>query len=119
MSKPLSHLMDVYSAWLHLATTRAQYRQIGKSRNLAVSKVKSAGLTEMFTHARSGLVEFSVYVDTRHQTAEELLELCAHEATHVAGMLLDRCGTAYDGESETLAYLVGWLTMWLWRGCHA
>ena len=26
-----------------------------------------------------------------------------------------RVGQKYDGNSEALAYLVGWLTRWIWR----
>lgn len=46
---------------------------------------------------------------------ERLLKVVVHEATHAGAMVLDYINEGYDGESEPLAYLVGWITTWLWR----
>lgn len=44
--------------------------------------------------------------------------IAAHEATHAAGMLLDHIGQDYDGESEALAYLVGFIAAFVWGVCE-
>lgn len=47
-------------------------------------------------------------------TVAEVAKIVAHEATHAAGMILDHVGQEYDGVTEALAYLVGWLVKWVW-----
>lgn len=54
-------------------------------------------------------------LDHETTTPAEQIKLCAHEADHAAGLILDYCGQPYDGASEAHAYLVGWLTSWVWQ----
>lgn len=119
MAKPISHQMDVYSAWIHFARSRSEWKQIRKSTGLPVGKIRSIGLTEKFIDVESGLLQFCVFIDVKSQNPREVAEVCGHEAAHLAGLLLDHVGTDYDGQSETLAYLIGWATGWLWAGCLA
>lgn len=83
----------------------------------------SAGMCQDFHlgDGSDGLPEYHVVmcVDKRvlaHKSAgpHDQIRLIAHEATHAAGMILDRLGHSYDGVDEPLAYLVGHLTQWAW-----
>lgn len=74
MSKPRSHQLDIYGAWLHLATDRKAWRKLRR-------RIDSLPTLE-------------------------------------AGMLLDHIGQEYDGESEALAYLVGFVAAWLHEGIN-
>jgi hypothetical protein len=42
------------------------------------------------------------------------LRITAHEATHAAGFIFEYIGEEWKPDSETFAYLVGWLTEWCW-----
>lgn len=66
-----------------------------------------------------GSLHVSVFIDTARlaDNPQGLTEMLAHEATHAGGMLLDAIGQEYDGESEALAYLVGFIAAWLWQTC--
>jgi hypothetical protein len=119
MSEPISHQMDVYSAWLHFARSKAEWKKLRKSTGLSLSDIGSVGVTDRFVNPKTGLVQFAVYIDVKSQTPLELIEICAHEAVHVAGLLLDHTCVPYDGHSEPLAYLTGWLTSWLWKGSNS
>lgn len=118
MAEALSHQIDVYGARIHLARNKGEWKRLKKSTGLNLSKIGSIGLTEKFTDPKTGQVDFAVYVDVKSQTRAELLDVCAHEAAHVSGLMLDHIDTPYDGTSEPLAYLVGWVTAWLWSGCE-
>ena len=55
--------------------------------------------------------------DVRHRADQaELVDTIAHEAVHVAGNILERCAIEQQASNgEPFAYLVGWVSAWLWR----
>ena len=107
------HVLDVYGVSLYLARDGRQWAAIRKSRMPRLDKMPEAvGFTEM--HASGGSVDFAILIP-RGLGDLERLNTCAHEATHIATQTLDMVHAEYDGRSEPLAYLVGWLTTWLWE----
>lgn len=122
MVVPSSHVLDVYGVHLHLATTRRQasrlhrlYPALGK-----ISMPTGWGGCAKFGHVPPiGIAQLHLafWVDVAGHRGDlgALLDTCAHEATHAGCLILDDCDADYDGNSEPLAYLVGWLTRWLWE----
>lgn len=109
----VEHTLDVYGVKLHLARDGRQWAAIRKSRMPGLEKTPDAvGYTEM--HAQDGLVDFAILIP-RNLTEQDRVNVCAHEATHVGAQILDMADATYDGLSEPLAYLIGWLTAWLWE----
>jgi hypothetical protein len=117
MSKPISHQLDIYGAWIHLACTRAEWKQLKRRHNLDVVKPESLGLTMRF-HKADGEIHLPVFLDIGKLEGAGLVEIIAHEAAHLSGMLFDTIDASYDGESEPFAYLVGFIAAWLWNGCQ-
>lgn len=119
MPKPRSRQIDVYGAWLHLARDRDEWSRLQRRiDSLADIADGALGFTSRDI-GDDGSVNLSVYLDME-QLADNpvgMTEILAHEATHAAGMLLDHIGQEYDGESEALAYLVGFIAAWLHAGC--
>lgn len=122
MSKPISHQLDIYGCWIHLARTRGEWRKLRRTvTSIDKAAHESAGST---THTQwksdKGRVvsHWVVWVDVDAALDDiDLLDTVAHEATHVAAGLLEHVGQP-GGDSEALAYLVGWVTAWLWAGCQ-
>lgn len=122
MSKPRSHQLDIYGTWLHLATDRKAWR---KHRKLLPSLDKeppeAAGAVMLTLHHppdATTVTHLTIWLDLDAHTASgDLIDTAAHEATHAATALLDHISQAYDANSEALAYLVGWITCWIWKHC--
>ena len=113
----VEHTLDVYGVALYFASNGRQWAAIRKSRMPRLSPAPgSHGLTEMFS--AGPVIQFAVYVAPDDDPAE-LINTCAHEAAHVAGQILEEVGADYDGASEPHAYLVGWVTQWLWQNTQA
>lgn len=116
-----SHLLDIYGAWIHLATDAQQWRSVQrKITSLSEDVPESMGRTDFalwLPDTGGSTANLVVFIDLRAHTGDmlALVDTVAHEATHAAGGLLDHVGQKYDGNSEALAYLVGWLTSWIWR----
>lgn len=111
----VSHQMDVYGAHVHVCRTEKGWRELRRDLKLDISKrVKSVGLTCRVVEPEDGAVHFAVFLDAP-LTGAALVEICAHEGAHLAGMLLDHAGQDYDGTSEAFAYLAGWTTSFLWK----
>lgn len=122
MSKPVSHQLDVYGAWVHVARTRGEWALLRRRvRSLDPKPSDSAGATThvQWTSDKGRTVShWVVWVDVDAALdAHDMLDTVAHEATHVAAGLLEHIGQA-GGDSEALAYLVGWTTAWLWRNVN-
>lgn len=122
MAELRSHQLDIYGAWLHLATDSKSYKAMRRRLpSLEKQAPEAAGSVTLVLHiAPSGLTtpHLAIWIDpAQAETPVDLIETTAHEATHAATALLDHIGQGYDGGSEALAYLVGWITGWLWEAC--
>ena len=121
MSKPRSHQLDIYGGWLHCATTPKQWRALRRQLPSLAEDPGGQGAVSLTLHeADNGLVtpHLAVWLDLKATgDGADLVELIAHEAFHAGGALLDHIGQAYDGDSEALAYLVGFIAAWLWQAC--
>lgn len=106
-----SHLLDIYGIWIHLATDPRQWRSLQRHFTSPEDVPTVLG----FAGWRDG--DIVLFVDLGAHTGDTLalVDTVAHEATHAAGAILDHVGEQYDGTSEALAYLVGWLTKWVWQ----
>jgi hypothetical protein len=117
-----SHELDIYRSHVHVATDRGQWASL-RRKITTLEDEPGLGFTQLhvFVPDRPGphVPHVAVFVDVEAHGDNfcGLIETCAHEAVHVAAMLLDHLGEEYDGESEALAYLVGWATRWLWDAC--
>lgn len=108
------HQLDVYGVWLHVTRSKKAWRALRDTPGIDVpKKIQSLGLTTRVSE-RDGTMHFAVYLH-RDLEGAGLVEITAHEAAHLAGLLLDAVGQPYNGESESFAYLVGWATSWLWQ----
>lgn len=116
------HVLDIYGVHIDLATTRREWATLRRRLSfLDKDPSNYAGLTSFAVWEPpkgSGLAtpHLVFWVDTvRHPTQAELIDTLAHEASHGAGRILDNVEHKVDGTDEPHAYLVGWLTRWLWE----
>jgi hypothetical protein len=112
------HTLDVYGAEIHLATTRRDWATLRRRLNFLDGVPEAAGMSTFATfHPKGGgltVPHLVLWLDLKaHKTKLELVDTCAHEASHAAGQLLDHIGHDIRGTDEPHAYLVGWLTRWL------
>lgn len=123
MSQPRSHRLDVYDCWLHVATNRRQLatlrRKYGKTRVPPVEPGEFGCTTRFRDQPANDLAlnHYVIFVNTDAHRGNQgaLLNTVAHEATHAGGLILDSTNTEYDGNSEPLAWLVAWITQWVWE----
>lgn len=116
MAEPISHQIDVYSAWVHLARNRKEWKALKKHTGLKIGKVTAGGQVVTRVGDDSN-PHFFVYIAAEYHTELELVDTCAHEATHVAHRLFEFINEEHE-DSEPFAYLVGWVTAWLWTECQ-
>lgn len=122
--RPHHHELDIYGADLWLATDPTQWRALTRTVGAVEGDPPdSAGRATFATfHPNDGGLTVPVcviWVDAaQHKTAAELVNTCAHEASHAAGYLLEHIGQDHHGSNEAHAYLVGWLTQWIWQRCQ-
>lgn len=121
VTTPTSHYLDIYDCWLHvttnarqLATLRRKYPQIPKRDDGAF------GGTISFRESPTDACDVNHYVidldiKAHRGNQGELLNTVAHEAAHTSCHILDAAGAGYDGDSEPLAWLVGWVVRWVWE----
>ena len=120
MSKHHTHVLDIYNVHLHAVTTRKAWAKLRKDMP-HLDENPGLGHTHLFEWIpNDGTLperHVALYIDVKAHRDDhaELINTCAHEATHAAGMILDQIKARYDGNSEPFAYLVGWLTAWLWN----
>lgn len=116
-----SHSLDIYGADIYLATTKRDWSVLRrKVKSLDAKAPDSAGQATFATfQPNSGGLTVPVvifWLDVKeHKTTVELIDTCAHEATHAAAALFEHIGHAPAANDEPHAYLVGWLTAWLWE----
>jgi len=117
MAQVRSYQMDIYGAWLHLATDRRGWGTL-RRRFENVPPADAIGFTS-FVVKRDG-VHICMFLDMGILDGNNvgLVEMLTHEATHASTMLLDHIGEEYNGQSEALAYLTGFIAAWLWIGCN-
>lgn len=117
-----SHQLDIYNqVYVHVATTKLSWKRLTKRMAIADPELPDAiGYTTMKTWRpnKSGFTElhFFIWIDTKKmKNSADLVNTCAHEATHTAVFLFDYIGYSWkDTGAEPIAYFVGWLTEWLW-----
>jgi hypothetical protein len=112
------HVLDIYGAHLHLATTRREWSGL-RRRIDSLPELHGIGMTSRDITDDGG-IHLSVFLDMNllADNPGAQVEIISHEATHAAGMLLDEIGQEYNGQSEALAYLVGFIAAWLWTGVN-
>ena len=116
----IEHRLDIYNAALFLATTKKQWKTLAKHIDfLDKNKPDSAGQVSFATWCpNKGINEpvAVIWIDTKHHTNPgELIDTCAHEASHAAGRILEHIGHQIPATDEPHAYLTGWLTRWIWE----
>ena len=119
------HRLDIYGTAIFLATTRRDWKQLAKQTGIVNKNVPdSAGQVTVraWEPDKRGLDELhiAVWIDVKNHTDPgELIDTCAHEASHVAGRILEGIGHLVPATDEPHAYLVGWITRWIWEHCTA
>ena len=114
-----THTLDIYGVRLYLATNRREWATLRRKFDWLDKQPNSAGL------AHFGLWVPKVGVSVPHlvfwlemaslSEPAELVDTIAHEATHGANQILGHIGHEIHGSDEPHAYLVGWLTAWMYR----
>ena len=119
---PITHLLDIYSVTLHLAWNRDAWAAIRAEVDSLNPDPDSLGFTSRDIDTDTGMPHISFWVDVERHRARgadsylnALVETVGHEGYHGAGLILDHFGQHYDGDSEAMAYLVGWLAEWMWE----
>lgn len=116
-----SHILDIYGVHLHVATSLKGWKQLRRHLTFLDEKPGGLGFVHHATwHPDDGSAHTThvaiLINDEAHQgDLLNLLDTCAHEAAHAAGHILDYIGEPYGGASEPHAYLVGWITRFLWE----
>lgn len=108
--------VEPYGATLHLATSKKQWKRLSKTYagGLHKSGRQALGSSTLLLSERGDAV-LVVWVDVRaHRDARELMRTAVHEAVHASAALLEQVHQPYDSTSEALAYLVDWMSAWLW-----
>lgn len=110
--------IEPYGVPVHLATDQAGWDRLRRRYKGALRETPRAlGSTDSLDHERGYQWQIVVWIDTAaHPDAHSAMLTAVHEAVHAAAMTLDHVGQPYDGGSEALAYLVEWITGWLWDG---
>ena len=123
--RPHRHHLDIYDADLWLATNASQWRALARMIGDVIEDDPPdlAGQATFATfHPDDGGMVTPTSVlwiaVAAHKTPAELVNTCAHEAAHAAGHLLGHIGQEYGDANEAHAYLVGWLTQWMWERCQ-
>jgi hypothetical protein len=114
------HRLDVYGTALFLATTKKQWRAIAKRLEFVPKHVPQCSGQATFAvwEPDNGNSEPVVvlWINTAdHTSTGELIDTCAHEASHAAGRILEHIGHPIPATDEPHAYLIGWLTRWIWE----
>lgn len=121
-----SHLLDIYSVWIHAVSTPRQWASLQRRTGLPIGKCpKSLGQAKHVKEKFPGgaVHHFVVWIDKEaHDEVSDAMwvETCAHESTHIGNMILDLVGhQTYAGNDEPSAYLFGWLTQWVYKAVRS
>lgn len=120
MSKgPYSTKVDVFGFRLHLATTRAELKKLRRDfpGDALEDAHSNAGTTTMVIEllpTGSTRSHILVWVDAAaHKKTASLVNTLAHEASHVHDFVAEYL--QLETGDETQAYLIGWVTQWMWE----
>lgn len=118
------HTLDVYGVELHLATNRREWATLRRRLDFLDKKApESLGFAQWATWKPNGpgkvVPHLVLWVHLADHAGDviELVDTCAHEAAHGASEILGWTGHNKAGD-EPHAYLVGWLTRWMFEGCQ-
>ena len=122
---PKHHRLDIYDVYLHLATNRRDWGTLRRAmKPLGTGSPESLGMTQRLAFrpddGSAPEEHYVFWIDTKTlgDDTANLVDTCAHEAAHAANFILDRAGHNIASPDEPHAYLVGWLTRWIWEGCR-
>lgn len=123
----LRHNFDTFDSHvLVLARTPAEWKRLRRKTVPSLRKKVPTGLGEaghsIWTPNNGmdgGLHFFTAWIDVRHHSRPELLvNTCAHEASHLAAAIYESVkATGKSSIDEPYAYLVGFITQWLYERC--
>lgn len=113
------HTLDVYGAELYCATTKREWAAMRRKMTWLDKTPESAGLASFAIWKPKGpglaVPTLVLWIDAEaHTDPAELVDTCAHEASHAVSQLMEYIGHTPVGTDEPSAYLVGWLAKWLW-----
>ena len=123
MAKPVSHLLDIYSTWLHLATDEKGWTKLQEQHDRSIVKADALGSTTFATfhphQAGATVPHVFLYVDLEAHRGVDvaLVETCAHEAAHAATHILRYVGHRIRRHDEPFAYLVAFIAQWMYGTC--
>lgn len=119
------HTLDIYGVTLHLVTTRTDLTRLRKRLDFLPERIEDSGLTQfaqVYRQAGSMLCSPHVVIwvdEAQHADTAELVETYAHEAAHAAGQICEYISHPVTANDEPFAWLVGWITRWLWSQADA
>lgn len=109
-----SHLLDVYGVRLHVVTSRQEWKLLRAQFPKLDRKPTGVGMSHFLTV--KGDPHVALWVNRKaHKAIPGLVNTCAHEAAHAAGQIMEFVHADPDPSGEPHAYLVGWITQWLWE----
>ena len=113
--------LDIYDVDLYAATDMRQWRALRRRLTFLDETPSGAGMSQFAVWEPANGLDRPVivlFVDVARHDEPGLVNTCAHEASHAASQLFDHFGHHPSGTDEPTAYLVGWLTQWLWEACQ-
>jgi hypothetical protein len=116
VTQPASHHLDVYDAWLHLASTPSQWRRLQRKHGLSPD-IDCDGHAQLFVDTGDrNTPHVAIWINHKAVgNGRGLVDTITHESLHAAAQLLDHIGQKADRhDSEALAYLVGFVAGWCW-----
>jgi hypothetical protein len=127
-ASPSHHLLDIYETHLWLATNRREWATLRRRLpGFDIPMPDSEGSTstgEMVDPVDGRLyTHIAFHIDlSLHEGGKSLpglVNTCAHEAAHGAAGVMKAVAhaPAETWVDEPSAYLIGWLTQWLWERC--
>lgn len=114
MADPARHEFDVWPVTLWAASGKRQLRRVGKLGGPAgLDTTDCSG--RVWSSSGGGAFHVTVFL-AKGQAATDLVNTCAHEASHVVDAIFEIVDEEKPG-CETRAYLMGFVTEWLLTHC--
>lgn len=117
-----THVLDIYGVHLHLATTKREWATLRRRLTFLDKTPTTLGLASFACWEPRGagksVPHLVVWINVADHEGDqlELIDTCAHEAAHGVSGIFDWVGHNQAGD-EPHAYLIGWLTRWIYEGC--